>query len=120
MRARPAFLVVAAFATMMLPPPALSAPIKLPHLIKAEDKICERKPDGTYCGRGLKKKHLFRCVSGVIDATYLCDFGCDPKGQTCLKKKPRAGGAQAAPAPATDCHFTGQLKRAEQAGLPCR
>ena len=64
MRLLPAFFIVAAFVTTG--PAAWSAPIKLklPHLVKTEEKICERKPDGVYCGRGIKRKHLFRCVAG--------------------------------------------------------
>ena len=119
MRTLPAFLIVAAFFVTILPPAAFSAPIRLPQLVKAEEKICERKPDGVYCGRGIKRKHLFRCAGGAIENAYVCDFGCDPKGQACLKKKPRAGSAAAA-TPATDCHFSGQIRRAEQTGLPCR
>ena len=119
MRALPASLIVAAVMAMALLQPAFSAPIRLPHLVKAEEKICERRPDGVYCGRGLKKKHLFRCAGGVIETSYVCDFGCDPKGQACLKRRPRAGSAAAA-TPATDCHFSGQIRRAEQTGLACR
>ena len=84
MRALLAFSVVAALTA-----PAAAAPIKLPHLVKAEEKVCERKPDGVYCGRGLKRKHLFRCVGGAVTISYVCDWGCDPKGQACLKKRPR-------------------------------
>ncbi len=118
MRALPALWIVAAFAVTALPQAAWSAPIRLPHLVKAEEKICERKPDGVYCGRGLKRKYLFRCTEGAIAASYRCDFGCDPKGQACLKRRPRAGSP--APVPATDCNFSGQIRRAEQTGLPCR
>jgi hypothetical protein len=119
MRPLPAFLIVAAFFVAAPPLAAHSAPIKLPHLVKTEEKICERKADGVYCGRGLKRKHLFNCAGGEVATSLVCDFGCDPKGQACIKKKPKAGSGAAA-APATDCHFSGQLRRAEQTGLPCR
>jgi hypothetical protein len=112
------FLTLA--VVLALPAVAHSAPLKLSQLVKAEDKICERKPDGVYCGRGLKRKHLFRCVGGAIETTYLCDFGCDAKAQSCAKRRPRAGAAAETAAPRTDCHYSGQIRRGEQAGATCK
>ena len=117
MRLLPAF-IVAAF--VMTGPAAWSAPlkIKLPHLTKAEDKICERKPDGVYCGRGIKRKHLFRCAGGEIDTSLECAFGCDQKAQACITRPARKGSPP--PAPRVDCNFTGQLRRAGQTTPDCR
>jgi hypothetical protein len=97
MRVLSAFIIVAALIVTGLPRPASAAPIRLPHLVKTEEKICERKPDGVYCGKGLKKKFLFQCVDGALAETHACDWGCDPKGQACLKKPPRPGSARPLP-----------------------
>jgi hypothetical protein len=118
MRLLPAFFIAA--AVVLTGPAAWSAPlkIKLPHLVKAEEKICERKPDGVYCGRGIKRKHLFRCAGGEIDTSLECAFGCDQKAQACITRPARKGSL---PPPArVDCNFTGQLRRAGQTTPDCR
>ncbi|MGE3148835.1 MAG: hypothetical protein AB7K04_07190 [Pseudorhodoplanes sp.] len=99
---------------------ATAAPLKLPHLVKTDDPVCERKPDGVYCGRGIKKKQLFRCVGGEIAATYVCDFGCDQKTKTCAVRRPRGKAVEKVMAPRTDCHYTTEVRRGAQASADCK